>query len=63
MMKVLTQKIPPILGNYSHELKALVAEMLDVEAQNRPSVHKILEKPFIKKYFCKTLEKTINLYD
>jgi hypothetical protein len=37
--------------------------MLDVEAQNRPSAHKILEKPFIKKYFSKTLEKTINLYD
>ena len=55
MVKILTQKIPPISGNYSPELKSLVQEMLNYEAQKRPSVHKILEKPFIKKYFCKTL--------
>lgn len=42
MVKILTQKMPPILANYSADLKNLVYEMLDAEAQNRPSVHKIL---------------------
>ena len=37
--------------------------MLDFEPQRRPSVHKILEMPFIKKHLCQTLEKTISLYD
>jgi NIMA (never in mitosis gene a)-related kinase len=30
MVKVLTHKIPPILGNYSQELKDLATEMLSV---------------------------------
>lgn len=34
-----------------------------MEAQKRPSVHKILDMHFLKKNFSKTLEKTINLYD
>jgi serine/threonine protein kinase len=63
MVKILTQKIPPILGNYSPELKAIVYEMLDFEAQKRPSVQKILDKPFIKQFLNQTLEKTINIYD
>ena len=64
MVKVLNhQKMAPIPGSYSQELKELAGEMLSRDAQLRPSVHKILEKPFIKKYFSKTLEKTINLYD
>jgi hypothetical protein len=37
--------------------------MLDFEAQKRPSVQKILDKPFIKQFLNQTLEKTINIYD
>lgn len=37
--------------------------MLDFDAQKRPSIQKVLEMPFIKKYLCQTLEKTINLFD
>ena len=63
MMKMLTQKVPPIHEPCSSALKGLVEEMLHKEPSKRPSVHKILEMPFLKKYYSKTLEKTINLYD
>lgn len=64
MMKILTQKIQPILcGNYSFELQALVVEMLDSQPERRPSVHKILDKPFIKKHLGQILENTISLHD
>ena len=63
MMKVLTQKVAPVQEAYSKDWKGLLDEMLQKEPQKRPSVHKILEKPFLKKYFSITLEKTIHLYD
>ena len=63
MMKVLSQKVPPVPNNYSSDLKQLVTDMLNSEPQKRPSVHSILERPFLKKHLSHTLEKTINLYD
>lgn len=59
----MNRKPPLIHGNYSEELKALVLQMLDFEPHRRPSVHKILEMPLIKRHLTQTLEKTINLYD
>lgn len=63
MCKLMSKKIPIIHSNCSEDLKALIYSMLDFEPQKRPSVHKILDIPFIKKHLCQTLEKTINLYD
>lgn len=37
--------------------------MLDLQPEKRPSVHKILEKPLIKKHMSQILNKTINLHD
>jgi hypothetical protein len=51
----MTRKPPVVHGNYSEELKALVLEMLDFEPQRRPSVHKILEMPIIKRQLTQTL--------
>ena len=59
----MSKKLPIIHSNCSEDLKALIYSMLDFEPQKRPSVHKILDIPFIKKHLCQTLEKTINLYD
>jgi serine/threonine protein kinase len=59
----MNRKPPLVLGNYSEELKALVLQMLDFEPHQRPSVHKILEMPLIKRHLTQTLEKTIHLCD
>ena len=42
MYKIMNKKIPPITGHYSRDLKDLVIKLLDFEATNRPSVHKVL---------------------
>lgn len=63
MCKLMSKKLPVIHSSCSEDLKALIYSMLDFEPQKRPSVHKILDIPFIKKHLCQTLEKTINLYD
>ena len=55
LCKLMTRKPPVVHGNYSEELKALVLEMLDFEPQRRPSVHKILEMPIIKRHLTQTL--------
>jgi serine/threonine protein kinase len=42
LIKITQGKYDPIKGNYSEDLKELVAELLNKEPQHRPSVHKIL---------------------
>ena len=42
MLKITSGKYEPIKGNYSEDIKDLVAELLNKEPQHRPSVQKIL---------------------
>ncbi len=62
MLKITSGKYEPIKGNYSEDIKDLVAELLNKEPQHRPSVQKILEKDFIKRRISSTLSKTICKY-
>lgn len=47
VLKILRGSYPAIPPNYSQDLKDLIGEMLSREPKNRPSIKKILEKPFL----------------
>jgi len=46
-MKIVRGAYNPIPGNYSSEMKALVASMLNVNERMRPDVNKVLAAPVI----------------
>lgn len=62
MAKMENKKFEPIQGDYSDDLKQLAYSLLSFEPKERPSVHKILEVPFIKKHLPQVLENSINKY-
>lgn len=63
LIKITQGKYEPLKGNFSDEIKELIGELLHKEPQHRPSVHKILEKEFIKRRISATLSKTLCRYE
>jgi len=59
VLKILRGNYPAIPNTYSDELKSIIAEMLIKEPQKRPSMRKILEKPFLSNRISKLLTLTI----
>lgn len=47
ILKILKGTYPPIPSQYSPDLNELIAEMLQSDPKKRPSIKKILEKPFL----------------
>lgn len=48
VLKILRGTYPPIPSNYSNDLRNLISEMLIKDPAKRPSIKKILDKPFLK---------------
>ena len=63
ILKITSGKYNPINGHYSNELKNIVKEMLQINPQDRPSVHSILEKPIIKKNLENVLNNTLTKFE
>ena len=59
VLKILRGNSPAIPSTYSEDLKGIIAEMLIKEPQKRPSMRKILEKPFLSNRISKLLTMTI----
>ena len=59
VLKILRGNYPAIPSTYSDDLKGIIAEMLIKEPQKRPSMRKILEKPFLSNRIPKLLTMTI----
>ena len=59
VLKILRGNYPAIPSTYSEDLKGIIAEMLIKEPQKRPSMRKILEKPFLSNRISKLLTMTI----
>lgn len=62
ILKITSGTFPPILENYSDNLKNLVKSMLSLDAHKRPSVHSILQLGFIKKKVGEVLEGSLRKY-
>lgn len=48
--KIVRGKYPPINAKYSKNLRDLIAQMLQINASQRPDVEQILRMPFIRKH-------------
>merc|ERR1711966_418171 len=59
VLKILRGNYPSIPSTYSQDLKDLVADMLIKDPMKRPSMRKILEKPFLSARITKLLTMTI----
>lgn len=59
VLKILRGNYPAIPSTYSEDLKGIIADMLIKEPQKRPSMRKILEKPFLSNRISKLLTMTI----
>jgi len=59
VLKILRGNYPAIPSTYSQDLKDLVADMLIKDPSKRPSMRKILEKPFLSTRITKLLTMTI----
>ena len=59
VLKILRGNYPAIPSTYSDDLKGIIAEMLIKEPQKRPSMRRILEKPFLSNRISKLLTMTI----
>ena len=59
VLKILRGNYPSIPSTYSNDLKELVADMLIKDPVKRPSMRKILEKPFLAQRISKLLTMTI----
>ena len=49
VLKILRGTYPAIPSTYSQEIRDIVAEMLQKDPQQRPSIRRILEKDFLNK--------------
>jgi serine/threonine protein kinase len=58
-LKILRGKYPPLPPSYSRHMSILVAMMLEVDANKRPSVAHILKLPFIASLLPRVLDKEI----
>ena len=59
VLKILRGNYPAIPSTYSDDLKGIIADMLIKEPHRRPSMRKILEKPFLSNRISKLLTLTI----
>ena len=59
VLKILRGNYPAIPSTYSEDLKGIIADMLIKEPQKRPSMRKIMEKPFLSNRISKLLTMTI----
>jgi len=59
VLKILRGNYPAIPSTYSDDLKGIIADMLIKEPQKRPSMRKLLEKPFLSNRISKLLTMTI----
>ena len=59
VLKILRGNYPAIPNTYSKDLKDLIEVMLIKNPSQRPSMRKILEKPFLAKRITKLLTSTI----
>ena len=59
VLKILRGNYPAIPNTYSDELKGTIADMLIKEPGKRPSMRKILEKPFLSNRISNLLTMTI----
>ena len=47
VLKILKENYPPIPAHYSDNVRNLLAEMLNKDPAQRPTIKKILEKEFL----------------
>ena len=59
VLKILRGNYPAIPNTYSDDLKGTIADMLIKEPGKRPSMRKILEKPFLSNRISNLLTMTI----
>lgn len=59
VLKILRGSYPQIPSHYSQDLKDLIELMLIKNPAQRPSMRKILEKPFLSRRISKLLTATI----
>ena len=57
VMKILRGSYNPISKQYSNDLSLLIGEMLQKDHVIRPSINKILEKPFLRPYLRTVIQK------
>jgi NIMA (never in mitosis gene a)-related kinase len=58
-MKIVRGAYNPIPGNYSSEMKSLVASMLNINERMRPDVNKVLAAPVIQNRIKSFLTETV----
>ena len=58
-MKIIRGAYNPIPGSFSPEIKDLIKQMLEVRADRRPDVNKILSMPLIQKRIKGFLNETV----
>ena len=59
VLKILRGNYPSIPSTYSQDLKDLVADMLIKDPVKRPSIRRVLEKPFLAARITKLLTMSI----
>lgn len=57
MYKIVQGNVPPIPSQYSRELMELVQLMMARNAEERPSVHQILCRPFVRSHIKTFLDR------
>ena len=60
-LKIVRGAYPPLPPHYSRDLKALVAQMLCIDPNKRPTIAAILKMPFINKRIQKLLTESIKI--
>lgn len=58
-LKIVRGAYPPLPPHYSRDLKALVASMLSIDPNKRPSIAQILKLPFVNKRIQNLLSESI----
>ena len=59
VLKILRGTYPAIPSTYSQEIRDIVAEMLQKDPQQRPSIRRILEKDFLNKRIGMLFSRTV----
>mmetsp|Transcript_16227 Transcript_16227/g.29550 ORF Transcript_16227/g.29550 Transcript_16227/m.29550 type:complete len:827 (+) Transcript_16227:27-2507(+) len=58
-MKIVRGQYSPVPPHYSRDLKGLVAQMLTIDPNRRPTINQILRQPFIKERIKQFLSETV----
>ncbi len=63
VLKILRGTYPEIPSHYSQDLKDLISEMLIKDPARRPSIRKVVEKPFLASRISTLLSNTITKHE